>query len=41
MNKMDWDVVSAIDILALFSSLCTGEKIVEKVEIFPSLYGIE
>jgi hypothetical protein len=41
LNKMDWDVVQAVDLLALFSSLCTGEKIVTKVEIFPSLYGLE
>ena len=31
LNKMDWDMVSALDILALFRSLCTGEKIVTKV----------
>ena len=31
LNKMDWDMVSALDILALFRSLCTGDKIVTKV----------
>ena len=41
LNKMDWDIVQAVDLLALFSSLCTGDKVVSKVEIFPSLYGIE
>ena len=25
LNKMDWDIVSAVDILALFRGLCTSE----------------
>jgi hypothetical protein len=41
LNKMDWDVVSATDLFALFSSLCTGDKIIKKVDIYPSLFGIE
>ena len=41
LNKMDWDTISAIDLLALFSSLCSGDKVVHKVEIYPSLFGIE
>ena len=28
LNKMDWDTVSATDLLALFSTLCSGDKIV-------------
>ena len=38
---MDWDTITATDLLALFRSLCTGDKVVTKVQIFPSLYGIE
>jgi hypothetical protein len=41
LNKMDWDQVSAVDLLALFSSLCSGDKIVHRVEIYPSLFGLE
>ena len=39
---MDWDNISAVDLLSLFTSLCKGgDQIVRKVQIFPSLYGIE
>ena len=38
---LDWDNLSAEDIFAIFNSFCTGEMIVEKVAIYPSLYGIE
>ena len=38
---MDWDTMMAVDILALFSSLCKGEMFVSKVEIYPSLFGLE
>lgn len=41
LNKMDWDQLSALDLLALFSSLCSGDRVVHKVEIFPSLFGLE
>lgn len=41
LNKMDWDSISAVDLLALFQGLCSGEKVVHKVEIFPSLFGLE
>lgn len=42
MYKMDWDITSAADILAIFQSLCrSGEHIVTKVEIYPSLLGLE
>jgi hypothetical protein len=41
LNKMDWDNITATDILALFSTLCSGDKIVSKVEIYPSLFGLE
>lgn len=38
---MDWDTITAVDLLALFSSLCQGDKVVHKVEIYPSLFGLE
>jgi hypothetical protein len=38
---MDWEIISAADILALFSTLCTSDKIVHKVEIYPSLFGLD
>ena len=42
MYKMDWDITNAADILAIFQSLCrSGEHIVTKVEIYPSLLGLE
>jgi hypothetical protein len=41
LTNMDWDNINATDLLALFSSLCKGEMIITKVEIMPSLYGIE
>ena len=41
LNKMDWDSISAVDILALFNSLCKGDKVVTKVEIYPSLFGLQ
>jgi len=41
LNKMDWDNIAAVDLLALFRSLCKGEKVVKSVHIYPSLFGIE
>jgi hypothetical protein len=41
LNKMDWDNISALDLLALFSSLSKGDVVVYKVEIYPSLFGLE
>lgn len=38
---MDWDNVTAEDLLAVFNSFCKGSMIIEKVQIFPSLYGLE
>lgn len=39
---MDWDNLNATDILAIFSSLCKGgDMFVTKVEIYPSLFGLE
>ena len=38
---MDWDVLSSIDILALFKGLCTGEQTITKVVVYPSLFGLE
>ena len=44
VTNLDWDAISAFDILVLFRSFChtvgTGAMI-DKVQIFPSLYGIE
>ena len=40
LQMMDWDNLNAVDILAIFSSLCKGDMLVKKVEIYPSLYGI-
>jgi len=39
LNKMDWDTITAVDLLSLFSSLCKGDHVVTKVEIYPSLFG--
>ena len=41
LNKMDWDVLSAIDILALFRGLCSGTQQINKVVVYPSLFGLE
>ena len=41
LTNMDWDNIKAVDILALFTSLCKGDMIVTKVEIYPSLFGLE
>lgn len=41
LTNMDWDNLTAVDILSLFSSLCKGEMVVTRVDIYPSLYGIE
>lgn len=38
---MDWDNLTATDLLSLFTSLCKGDMFIEKVEIYPSLFGIE
>ena len=31
LTNIDWDNITAVDILALFSSLCKGDMFVEKV----------
>jgi hypothetical protein len=42
LTNMDWDNLTAVDILAIFNSLCRGtDMLVHKVEILPSLYGLE
>jgi hypothetical protein len=42
VTNMDWDSLTAVDVLAIFTSLCKGgDMIVRKVSIYPSLYGIE
>ena len=41
LTNMDWDNINATDLLAMFSSFCKGEMLVTKVEIYPSLYGME
>ena len=38
---MDWDSLNAVDILALFNSFCKGSMFITKVEIYPSLFGLE
>ena len=38
---MDWDHISAVDLMALFNSLTSGDVVVYKVEIYPSLFGLE
>lgn len=41
LNMLDWDLITASDILAMLRSLCSGDKIVQKVQIYPSLFGLE
>lgn len=41
LTNMDWDNVRAVDILHLFNSFCKGDMFIAKVEIYPSLYGME
>ena len=42
LTNMDWDNLTAVDIMAIFNSLCKGgEMFIRRVEILPSLYGIE
>ena len=44
MTNLDWDSISAVDLLALFNSLCTQSSAsmrIDKVEIYPSQFGIE
>ena len=42
LTNMDWDNLTAVDILAIFTSLCKGgDMFVRKVEIYPSLFGLE
>jgi hypothetical protein len=44
VTNLDWDAISAFDILVLFRSFCHavgGHAMIEKVQIYPSLYGIE
>jgi len=33
--------LTAVDLLSLFTSLCKGDMFIEKVEIYPSLFGLE
>ncbi len=41
LTNVDWDNLNAVDLLALFTSLCKGDMLVTKVEIYPSLFGLE
>jgi len=41
LTNMDWDNLNATDILSLFSSFCKGDMFIKKVEIYPSLFGLE
>ena len=34
-------MLSAVDILALFRGLCTGQQAISKVVVYPSLFGLE
>jgi len=39
VTNLDWDSISAVDLLVLFTSFCQsqgGSSSIEKVEIFPS-----
>lgn len=31
LNKMDWETVNAVDLMALFGGLCSGDKVVTKI----------
>ena len=44
VTNLDWDAISAFDILVLFRSFCHtvgAGAMIDKVQIYPSLYGIE
>lgn len=41
LTNMDWDALTAVDILALFTSFCKGDMFISRVEIYPSLFGLE
>lgn len=42
VKQLDWDSISALDILSLFRSFCKGSvSQVQKVEIYPSKFGKE
>lgn len=39
--NIDWENITALDLYVLLSSFCTCKSKIEKVEIFPSEYGIK
>jgi hypothetical protein len=44
VTNLDWDAISAIDLLVLFRSFCHtvgASASIDKVQIYPSLFGIE
>ena len=44
VTNLDWDSIGAVDLYVLFRSFCHslgGSTSIEKVQIYPSLYGIE
>ena len=43
VTNLDWDSISAVDLMALFQSFCHGKGTmsIERVQIYPSLYGLE
>jgi len=41
VTNLDWDNISAVDLFSLFNSFCQGDMLIQRVDIFPSLYGIE
>lgn len=41
VTNLDWDSISAVDLLSLFTSFCHGSSnmAISKVEIYPSEFG--
>ena len=41
LTNQDWQRLTPHDIIIMFNSFCTGSMAIEKVEKYPSLYGLE
>ena len=44
VQNLDWDSIGVVDLFALFSSFCQANPAtmdIVKVQIYPSLYGME
>jgi hypothetical protein len=39
--NIDWENIRAVDLFVLFSSFCKGKSKIEKVDIYPSEFGIK